>query len=257
MALYLEDKLFHAIQSYQEIFNINSNSYEERMAIKQELIYNEMLLKLDSILSTGAILSRNELNNRYPNLKITYCNVHFSGDNDTISLAKHKNAPINYKKVPEKIFQGWEHSDYYYDADYDYLIKDFKTWKSEDAYLTFVTYGVSLVFDNKLLENCIHGKYAVMAHELLFKKEIPLDLLVGLSIPIWDAPLLMPYFLEEEPDDNYFTKKEYVKYDFMRSVLELIKKYQLNIPLVALENGEEFRENNDFTRRLENRKNKV
>lgn len=254
MAIYLEDKLFHTIKAHGVDLSMSSFIDKDRLALEQKLCSDEMYDKLNNILSSGCILSRDELNKRFPSHKFWYCAAHFSGDNDTISLAQHKNVPINYEKVTEKIFG--DYSDYYYHSDYGYWIRHFKSWQSEDAFACFVMCGISLVFDNKLLDDCIHGKYGVIEHEVLFKKEIPLDLLVALSIPLWNALLLNPYFLEEEPNEVWFTKEEYIKYEFVKKVLELMKKYNLSVPLVSAETGVEFQENKEFTRKLERTFNK-
>ena len=249
----LEDKLFHGIKAYNYESKAKSiysgKSIDEKYYLLEKMEEcKEILLKLKSILGCNKILSREELYRQYPNNTFGFSSVLFSRNSNLISLTRHKS--YETRVIEKENFWFGEKSVDYLDKELGYYIRKYGEQTSEEAYNLFVEGGLSLIFSKELLNRCLKGTYLTIEHEVLFEKEVPLDLLVGIGIPTWKWEGCRPFFgLNDlkniEGISNVF------QYYFIKEIVRMINNYNDRIKLISIENSKEYQENKEYERTLE------
>lgn len=246
MSIKLDDKLFHAVQAYG-FYSLHSQVDEKFLERK------EILSKLSSIFKTNYILSREELRKMHIKNDIYFGSLHFSGHDDLLSFSRHKSCKTNYITETYNMFGSSD--TYYFDKDFGYHLRNFNVPLAEDAFLDFVSNSISLIFSSDLLEECVRGRYTVIEHEILFKDKVSLDKLIGISFPTCHVELSKPFFGMEEPTYDY-SEYDFINYKLLLDLLTWMKDNNINVPLVSIETGEEYRENKDFEKKLTKKFNK-
>jgi len=242
MAIKLDDKLFHAVKSYGFYSLEKYNQIDDEYLGRQEI-----LNKLSSIFKTNCILSRKELQKMNIKNGMYFSSANFSGDDELLSFSRHKSCKTNYESKTYHMFGSSD--SYYFDKDFGYHLRNFNIPLSEDAFVDFVSNSISLIFSSDLLEECIRGKYSTIEHEVLFKNKVSLDKLIGISFPTWYIELAKPFFGMDEPNYDY-DKYDYIHYKLLLDLLNWMKDNDINVPLVSMETGEEYRENECFAKKL-------
>lgn len=209
--MYLNDKLFHSIVSYDK----NVGKLTELKII---------LLKLDRILSQGKILCREEIQKLYN--EQLFCKYNYNGQN-FISLTKHSTQLNNNSKEIKYLF--------------------------EDAFYAYALNSISLVLDNKILEECKINEHGIMMSlEVQVKGSIDLKHLVGISLPIDKSitPFFRDYCNLEDCVSSYIDNQfAYLK---LQKLICLLNKYDINVPLVDIATGSEYKDNKEYKQLIKN-----
>ena len=115
---------------------------------------------------------------------------------------------------------------------------------------------ISLVFNKKLFEECILVKDGIrIPLEVQVKKSVSLKYLDALSIPV--LPFLKPFFsdnykIDFDTNHGYLNNNYYI---LLEEIIKLMEKYNINVPIVDIITGNEYRENKDYKKIIKERVN--
>lgn len=220
--MYLEDKYFHSVKS--NCFNTSG-----RNMIDLKIV----LLKLERIFKERKVLCRSEINKIYPNNHY-YSYVNHNKD-DLISLSKH------IKK---------KNSD---DEDERHVIMF-----DENAYEMYPFSNLSLVFNEKLFKECILIKDGIrIPMEVQVKGNVDLKYLDAISIPV--LPSIEPFFSDSYDLEVAIRQCNINPYYYtqLEQTIKLMEKYNIDVPIVDIITGNEYRENDNYKRLIKEGVNKI
>ena len=166
------------------------------------------ILKEKIILNINGLLERNLI--RFPKSKS-------NNEFDTVSVAFHKNNNELYERYKKELHA----------AHYEYA------WQNYFYSPTFVIDPIILEKIGVKISNPINNYCGVMPDELLIKDSIPLEYVKAIAIRIRKLGSL-----------NYDEYYEGIHENQYSYIVEIMKKYRLDIPLVYLDTGEEITDKN-------------
>lgn len=219
----LKDKYFHSIHAYIEPFD----NYDLALEVK--------LNKFKKILETGYIMCRDELSKR-DIAETVHPNKNINGK-DCISVSRYKNSETDYDRWYKAEFAG----------------------NIESAFDTFPLQQFSIVLDSKIEEELKMFEAGIYLERQIYRS-IPLKYMVAISV--FDYCELIPFFNEMSQDDfdrvfeyNYKYDRGY-KIKELDEIRRLLKQYNYNVPIVSVNTGNAYHDNEDYREYINNRINK-
>lgn len=219
----LKDKYFHSIHSYVEPYD----DYDLALQIR--------LNKFMDILETGSILCRDELIKRRLLESVhPYKNVN---GNDCVSVSRYRDSETDYDKSYKEEYDG----------------------DVESAFDTFPLQQFSIVLSSDIEKELKLFEAGIYLERLVYKG-IPLKYMVAISV--FDYGELMPFFndINQADFDRIF---EYgYKYNQGRMIRELdeirrlLKQYNYDVPIVSINTGNVYHDNQDYRKYINNKVNK-
>ena len=219
----LRNKCFHSIHSYRYDYT------EERIRLEE---LKDILTKIEMIFKSGYILPYGEIVKIYGKVSINKY-TRFN-KNDMVSISLHKDSPEN--------------------VDLEY--KEMCNEDYEDAYQSLVFQEPSIVLNKKIMSELKHSKYPSIYLERLFYEPISLKYMEGISI----LPSSLTPFFEPIPENQYSYYSNIHSYrelnlEFLDNLKKLMNKYKIDVPLVSITNGNEYKENIQYRKILSKIKN--
>lgn len=219
MAFSLDDKLFHS-----PVANL---VYQYGWTREKDLEIK--LLKLKRIFSTGKIMCRDTLEKTYP--ENYYPSQRNYNGKQCVSLAKH----ISQKNAE--------------DEDERHIV-----FSDENAYEMYPWCEISLVLNQTLYEeNTKYLNGTRIPLEVQVLGDIDLKYAEAISIPAVRG--IQPFFEGKSCDiadciESYLDSTKY--YDMLNGLLELVKKENISVPIVDIETGLKYVDNQEYRQLIKN-----
>ena len=222
----LKNKYFYSVHSYIYSDFIEKNRLEE---------LKDILLKFEMIFKCGYILPYKDIQQLYGNVSRNK-RIQFN-NNNMVSVSLHKDNPEEMDILYKKEFDGYV----------------------EDAFQSFIYQEPSIVLNESIINELKHYKYHGIYLERLFYEPISLKYMEGISI----YPSLLEPFFEKIDINKYEYYARNIKFDigrdididFLDNLKTLMKKYDIEVPVVSIITGNEYHENNEYRKVLSNLKN--
>lgn len=207
----LKDKYFHSIHSYLETEDRN-------------LMLEDILDKMEKIFKCGFILPRKEITKLYGNTTTKNKYINLNGD-DFISVSLHSSNP-------QKL-----------DEEYKKTIPDY-----EDAFQSFILQEPSIVLKGTIQKELKFLKCNGIYLERFVAEPIPLKYMDAISV--FSIGMIAPFFknLSSEEYHKCIIDLSYRKItiDFLDKIRELLKKYNYDVPVIDICQGNEYKENDTY-----------
>ena len=207
----LKDKYFHSVHSYIET--------EDRT-----LMLEDILDKMEKIFKCGFILPRKDIEKLYGNTISQNKYINLNG-NDFVSVSLHSS---NSQKIDEEYKK--ENPNY------------------EDAFQSFIIQEPSIVLNSTIKKELKFLKCNGIYLERFVAEPIPLKYMDAISV--FSIGMIEPFFrdLSNEEYHKCIINSSYRKItiEYLDKIRELLKKYNYDVPIIDIYQGNEYRENHSY-----------
>lgn len=226
----LKNKYFHSVHSY--LYN-KGEDYKYRSREKE---LDDILYKFECIFKSGRILPYDAIKNLYGYVN-RYGRPQYN-DDYLISVSLHEDNP---EPLDIAYLNEIEEEDGY----------------CENAFRMFPYQEPSIVLNERTKE-LKHYICPVIYLERQFREPIPLEYMDAISI----YPGQVTPFFDDIKEDKYdyyleLAKKEfkrenrYIDLAFLDKMIELLSKYNYDVPIIDITTGNEYHENEEYRKVLE------
>ncbi len=207
----LKDKYFHSIHSYID------TSY-------RHIMLDDIIDKMEKIFRCGFILPYKDIVRIYGNV-ISRNNYVTLNGSDYISISLHESNP-------QKI-----------DIEYKEKISN-----CENAFQSFIIQEPSIVLEPNIAKDLKFLNYNGIYLERLVAEPVSLEYMSAISI---FAPGMLEPFFNNIPETQYYncfndSSFRIITIEYLDKIIELIKKYGYDIPVVDICTGNSYKENEKY-----------
>lgn len=221
----LEKNYFHSVHSYKY------NMFDKRDRIIE---LEDILKKYELIFKSGYILPYSKINKLYGN-EVNRNNGLLLNGNNMVSISLHKNNPEQKDIDMYKEYSG----------------------NVENSFQSFILQEPSIVLNERIKEELKFYKYPGIYLERLVEEPISLKYMEALSIfapgylePFFYENSLLDYEKNAQQNDSHIWYIQYVD-----RLLDLLNKYDYQVPLVDIVTGNKFKDNGEYRKVLSKIKN--